>query len=74
MDATIYEIRVEGELSPIWSEWFEGLSLRYVCEQAGEPGYTVLSLRASDTARLHGVLAQIGYLNLKLLSVERRDP
>jgi hypothetical protein len=31
----------------------------------------VLSLRANDSARLHGVLAQIGALNLALIQVRR---
>ena len=73
MDEPIYEIRVEGQLGPLWCDWFEGLSIRYECDQEGAPGYTVLSLRAFDLARLHGVLAQIGNLNLKLLSVQRKE-
>jgi hypothetical protein len=69
----IYEIRVEGQLSQSWSEWFDGLTMRYEHGhgQPGEPGCTVLSLHDPDLARLHGVLAQIGNLNLKLISVQR---
>ena len=78
MDEPIYEIRVEGELSPMWSEWFEDLSIRYECGPEGPvPEGTrcvsVLSLRSSDPSRLHGVLAQIGNLNLKLISVLRKE-
>jgi hypothetical protein len=73
VDEPTYEVRVEGELSPLWSEWFDGLSMHYICDSAGAPGYTVLLLKTSDPARLHGVLAQIGNLNLNLISVVRKE-
>ena len=59
-----YEIRVEGVLSDTWQAWFEGLSLRQ------EGGQTILTLPASDPALLYGVLAQIGNLQVKLISVQ----
>lgn len=62
-----YEIRVEGELPSDWSNWFEGLDI-----QCGPPGESILSGHLADQAALHGVLAKIRDLNLKLISVDRR--
>jgi hypothetical protein len=45
----------------------------YEVRVEGAPGYTVLLLKTSDPARLHGVLAQIGNLNLNLISVVRKE-
>lgn len=61
-----YEIRVEGELPPDWSDWFEGLDV-----QSCPPGESVLSGPLADQAALHGVLAKIRNLNLRLISVTR---
>ncbi len=66
MKRETYEIRVEGHLPGGWSDWFGGLSLR--CEPSGD---TVLSGSLPDEAALHGVLARIRDLNLKLISVTR---
>jgi hypothetical protein len=68
---TQYEIVIEGHLDDAWQGWFDGLELRYLESQSGQPECTVLSLRANDSARLHGVLAQIGALNLALIQVRR---
>ena len=60
-----YEIRVAGHLSANWAARFEGLSMRH------EPdGETVLS-GMLDQAALHGALAKIRDLGLKLISVNR---
>ena len=63
-----YEIRVEGELPGGWSSWFAGLEIR-----CGPHGESVLSGSLADQAALHGVLARIRDLNLKLISVNRRS-
>jgi hypothetical protein len=65
----LYEIRVEGDLPVDWSNWFEGMSI-----SRGRLGESVLSGRLADQAALHGVLAKIRDLNLKLISVSRGDP
>lgn len=57
------EIRVAGQLSSAWSDWFAGLQLHH------EPGVTVLTGRLADRAALYGVLNQLQALNLKLISV-----
>ncbi len=61
-----YEIRVEGHLPTGWSNWFEGLDVR-----CGPGMDSVLSGYLADQAALHGVLAKIRDLNLKLISVNR---
>lgn len=61
-----YEIRVEGQLSDHWSDWFEGLVMR------NDPnGETTLSGPLTDQAALFGVLNKIQALNLVLISVNR---
>ena len=61
----MYEIRVAGHLSTNWAKRFEGLSMRH-----HPKGETVLS-GLLDQAALHGVLAKIRDLSLKLISVKR---
>ena len=61
----LYEIRVAGHLSDNWAGRFEGMSMRHEPE-----GETVLS-GMLDQAALHGVLARIRDLGLKLISVKR---
>ena len=60
----MYEIRVAGHLSEIWETRFEGLTMLHVPE-----GETVLSGKL-DQAGLHGVLARIRDLGLKLISIK----
>ncbi len=64
-----YEIRVEGELPSDWSSWFEGLDI-----QRTPSGDSILSGYLADQAALHGVLARVRDLNLKLISLSRRSP
>ncbi len=66
MPGECYEIRVEGRLPGGWSDWFEGLDI-----QSGPGGDSLLSGPLLDQAALHGVLARIRDLNLKLVSVTR---
>ena len=61
-----YEIRVEGQLPSGWSNWFEGLEI-----QLGPGGESILIGPLADQAALHGVLAKIRDLNLKLIAVNR---
>jgi len=63
-----YEIRVEGHLPSAWSYWFEGMDL-----QCDPDGNSVLSGPLPDQAAVHGVLAKIRDLNLKLISMTRRS-
>jgi hypothetical protein len=63
-----YEIQVEGHLPSGWSNWFAGLEIQ--CDPGGN---SLLSGPLADQAALHGVLAKIRDLNLKLVSVNRRE-
>ncbi len=61
-----YEFRIEGQLSPSWADWFGGLALTNL-----ENGLSVLYVPIRDQAELHGVLAKIRDLNLKLIMVRK---
>jgi len=65
---THYEIRVEGQLEPCWSEWLEGLTITPL-----ETGDTLLSGPVADQAALHGLLNRIRDMNLKLICVEKKE-
>jgi hypothetical protein len=61
-----YEIKVQGELDPVWEAWFKELTLTHDCE-----GNTVLSGPIVDHTALHSILLKIRDLNLKLISVNK---
>lgn len=62
-----YRIVVAGELGPRFARAFEGMTL--------EPGArrTAIVGPIRDDAHLHGVLARIASLGLRLVSVEVED-
>lgn len=60
-----YEIRIQGILDPCWSEW---LGCPNMTQTTSE---TILSCVFQDQAALHGLLAKIRDMNLKLNSVTR---
>ncbi len=66
---TIYEIRVEGQLTDRWADWFNGLMIHYDSD-----GKTTLSGPLIDQAALLGVLNKIQALNLTVISVYRSSP
>ena len=68
---SFYEIRVEGELGEMWTDWFEGLSIRKESAQDTECMITILYGTMSDQPALHAVLNKIRDLNLTLLSVKK---
>jgi len=57
---------VKGQLDPDWKEWFEGLKIL-------EENYTILYGDVLDDTIVHGTLAKIRDLNLKLVSVDIID-
>ncbi len=65
----IYEFRLEGRLDLCWSEWFEGLEIRYAVNEETSLPVTILIGPVIDQPALHGILERIGSLNIKLLSV-----
>lgn len=63
------EIRLQGQLEPRWSSWFDGLTLT----RPGD-GTTVLSGPVADQAALHGLLQKVRDLGLPLISVTHTKP
>lgn len=64
--AQCYQIQIKGHLDPVWSAWFEDLTL------AHEPdGSTTLTGSVVDQAALHGLLSKIRDLGLVLIAVQR---
>jgi hypothetical protein len=66
----VYHIRVEGRLDEHWSECFNGMAVTLDQEDATSPVTTLTGV--VDQSALHGILARIRDMNLKLLSVTRR--
>ena len=59
-----YEIRIKGHLDQSWADWFEGLSIMH------QPnGDSLLTMRLSDQAALHGLLSRLRDLGVELISV-----
>jgi hypothetical protein len=61
-----YRIRIRGHLDPIWSTWFDGLTVVHA-----DDGATELAARLVDQAALFGLLARLRDLGATLLLVER---
>ena len=62
--STIYQIRVNGHLSPQWMDWFDGMTITQE-----ENGDTLLTGPVIDQAALHGILKKVRDLGMPLLSV-----
>jgi len=62
MAARTYRLTVEGELSDIAAQAFEGMTLTRAA------GTTLLVGRVRDQAELHGVLQRVSDLGLTLLT------
>jgi hypothetical protein len=60
----LIEIRVKGQLSDQWRDWFENMDLRLL-----ENGEMILFGAIPDQAALMGILNKLNRLNLTLLSV-----
>jgi hypothetical protein len=68
-DQASYRIRVQRQVGPEWSEWFDGMTIT-----ADEHNETTISGRVVDQAALYGILNKIRALGLPLLSVQRETP
>lgn len=64
--AMIYEIRIEGHLSPMWEEEFEGWTITR--EDNGE---TLLTGEIIDQSALHGLLKRIRNLGIAIIEFKR---
>lgn len=63
---TIYEILVEGQLDPAWSEWLDGMAI-----QPLEGGQTLLHGPLPDQAALYGLLNRLRDMNVRLVWVKQ---
>jgi hypothetical protein len=63
--STIYEIRVAGQLSTQWADWFEGFAI------TAQDGETRLTGAVADQAALFGLLKRVRDLGLPLISVNQ---
>ncbi len=59
-----YEIRIKGQLSGIWADWFEGMTIEYLAD-----GEMLLAGTIADQSALMGILNKLARLNLTLISV-----
>lgn len=64
----IYQIRIEGQLSEQWSDWFDGLVITLE-----ENSDTFLTGEVDDQAALFGLLRKIRDLGIPLVSVNRLE-
>jgi excinuclease UvrABC ATPase subunit len=60
-----YRIRIRGHLDPIWSTWFDNLTITQL-----DDGTTELAGRLTDQAALFGLLARLRDLGAAVLLVE----
>lgn len=58
-----YQIRLKGNLDPIWADWFTGFLITHI------KGDTLLTGVVVDQAALHGVIAKIRDLGLPIRSI-----
>ncbi len=67
-----FEIRVQGEIPPTWSDRFGDMSV-ISYQQADEGPVSVLVGRVQDQTALFGILQSLYGLHLPLISVELRN-
>ena len=65
-DPARYCLRVQGQLGPEWSEWFDGMTITH-----DESNETTLCGQVRDQSALYGILNKIQALGLPLLAVNR---
>ncbi len=61
-----YEIRLRGILGDQWTDWFDGMEIRYDSDDN-----TTLTGPVVDQAALHGLLDKVRDMGMILLSVTR---
>jgi hypothetical protein len=65
-----FEIRIKGQLSDIWADWFEGLTIQDL-----DNGEMRLSGYIIDQSALMGIMNKLVRLNLTLISLnELKEP
>ena len=64
--STVYQIRLRGQLGPLWSDWFEGLAITW-----DDNGETLLTGSVADQSALYGLLRRIRDLGVTLVSINQ---
>ncbi len=64
-DSFVYQIRIKGHLGPVWTDWFEGLTI--LLEENGD----TLLTGPVDQAALYGFLRKFRDLGMPLISLCR---
>ena len=64
--SSLFEIRIMGQISDQWSDWFSGMEIRTSANDE-----TTLRGYLSDQAELIGVLYRLQALNLTIVSVKK---
>jgi len=65
-----YQIKVQGNVDPSWSDWFDGMGVSPASSDEGDD-VTTFTGPVGDQATLRGILNHLWDLNLTLLSVIR---
>jgi hypothetical protein len=68
-DPAVFRIRIQGELTESWSEYFELQSMAVERDEEG-PSVTALTTEPVDQAALMGMIVHLNDLGLPLVSVE----
>ena len=63
---SVFEIRIKGQISDQWSDWFSGMDIR-----SSGKDETILRGHLSDQAELIGVLNRLNALNLMIISLKK---
>ncbi len=69
-----YEIKIQGQLDPQRSTWFEGMTLTFIENKEKGMSCTLITGPVIDQPALHGLLTKIRDLNLTLISIQRVVP
>ena len=64
--ATVYQIRIKGQLDSKWTTWFEGMRVT-----PADDGDTLVTGPVLDQAALFGLLRKVRDLGIPLISVVR---
>jgi len=73
MDSMQYQIKVQGQVDPSWSEWFNGMQVAAETGLDADP-VTIFTGPVEDQAALRGILNHLWDLNLTILSVIQLEP